>query len=86
MDFDKRNSSMDFSLVASVFQELRIPPPSKLTLLDAQTLRSVHVPPFPADMDALLTGIDSAELALQVKTVLLTVYPAAHVLQVIQDG
>ena len=71
---------MDLSLVASAFETLRLTPPSKLTLLEAQTLASVsaHVPPFPPDMPALLTGVDSRELALQVKKVLLAVYPQEH--------
>jgi tetrapyrrole methylase family protein / MazG family protein len=71
---------MNFSLVASTFETLRLTPPSKLTLLEAQSLASAsaHVPPFPPDMPALLTGIDSRELALQVKKVLLAVYPTEH--------
>jgi len=69
---------MDFKLVSSVFETLRIAPPLKLTLLEAETLSSAHVPPFPPDMPALLTGIDSAELALQVERVLLVVYPKGH--------
>ncbi|MBI5945945.1 MAG: nucleoside triphosphate pyrophosphohydrolase [Chloroflexi bacterium] len=69
---------MNLSLVASVFETLRITPPPKLTLLEAQTLTSAHVPPFPPDIPALLTGIDSAELALQVKKVMLAVYPKEH--------
>jgi tetrapyrrole methylase family protein / MazG family protein len=69
---------MDFTLVSSVFETLRIAPPPKLTLLEAQSLSSMHVPPFPPDMPALLTGIDSPELALQVKKVLLAVYPKEH--------
>lgn len=69
---------MDLSLVASTFETLRLKPPSKLSLLEAQTLASAHVPPFPPDMPALLTGVDSVELALQIKKVLLTVYPKEH--------
>ncbi len=69
---------MDFNLISSTFETLRIAPPPKLTLLEAQTLSSAHVPPFPPDMPALLTGVDSRELALQVKKVLLAVYPKSH--------
>jgi tetrapyrrole methylase family protein/MazG family protein len=69
---------MDFSLVASVFETLRISPPSKLILLEAPTLSSAHVPPGPPDAPALITGLDSPELALQVKTVLLATYPKEH--------
>ncbi len=69
---------MDFSLIASVFDTLNIIPPAKLTLLDARTLSSAHVPPFPPDIPALLIGVDSPELTLQVKKVLLAVYPKEH--------
>lgn len=77
---------MDFNLISSIFDTLRISPPSKLTLLEAQSLSSVHVPPFPPDLPALLIGIDSRELALQVKKVLLAVYPEEHVIHIVKDG
>lgn len=77
---------MDFKLLSSIFDTLRITPPSKLTLLEAQTLSSAHVPPYAPDMPALLTGIDSSELALQVKAVLLTTYPKDHVVQWVING
>jgi tetrapyrrole methylase family protein/MazG family protein len=77
---------MDFSLVARVFETLRIPPPSKLILLEARTLASAHVPPYPPDMPVLLTGINSRELVLQVKTVLLTTYPGEHVIVWVEGG
>jgi tetrapyrrole methylase family protein/MazG family protein len=77
---------MDLSLVTSTFDTLRITPPSKLTLLEAQSLLSAHYPPFPPDMPALLTGIDSHELTLQVKKVLLAVYPQAHEVFVVENG
>ena len=69
---------MDFSLVASVFDTLRLDPPPRLTLLDARTLTGAHVPPFPADFPALLTDVDSPELAAHVRDMLLTVYPMEH--------
>jgi tetrapyrrole methylase family protein/MazG family protein len=77
---------MDFNLISSIFDTLRISPPSKLTLLEAQTLLSVHVPPFPPDIPALLIGIDSRELALQVKKVLIAVYPEVHIINIVKDG
>ena len=77
---------MNLSLVASVFETLRIAPPPKLTLLEAQTLASAHVPPFPPDMPALLTGIDSVELALQIKKVLLVVYPKEHEVHLVEGS
>ena len=71
---------MDFGLISSTFDTLRIAPPSKLTLLEGQSLASAsaHYPPFPPDMPALLTGVDSVDLALQVKKMLLAVYPREH--------
>ena len=77
---------MDFTFVAKTFDVLHISPPSKLTLLEAQTLASAHVPPYPPDMPVLLTNIDSRELALHLKDVLLTTYPGEHVIFVVEDG
>jgi len=77
---------MDFSLVAQVFDSLHLPPPSKLTLLEARTLSSVHVPPFPPDMPVLLIRIESHELALHLKNVLLTTYPNEYVVSILESG
>jgi len=77
---------MDFTFVAKTFDVLHISPPSKLTLLEAQTLASAHVPPYPPDMPVLLTNINSRELALHLKDVLLTTYPGEHVIFVVEDG
>ncbi len=77
---------MDFTLVAQIFDILRIAPPSKLILLEAETLSFAHVPPYPPDMPVLFTNISSAKLALQLKKVLLTTYPAEHVVYVVEGG
>lgn len=77
---------MDFSLVASTFDALRLDPPSKLSLLEAHEFSSAHFPPTPPDVDTLILGIDSQELALQVKKVLLAIYPREHIIQVVEDG
>lgn len=77
---------MDFSLVASVFEALRIPPPSRLILLEARTLSSAHVPPYPPDMPVLLLGVDSSELSAHLKSVLLTTYPKEHAVSVVESG
>src|SRR5215510_905759 len=77
---------MDFSLVTQVFDSLGIPPPSKLVLLEARTLSSAHVPPYPPNMPVLLLGVASRELALHIKIVLLTTYPPDHVIQVTDHG
>jgi tetrapyrrole methylase family protein/MazG family protein len=77
---------MDFTLVSRIFDILQITPPSKLVLLEAQTLASAHVPTFPPDLPALLTDVDSHELALHLKSVLLTTYPKEHGIFVVSEG
>ena len=77
---------MDFSLIARTFETLRLEPPSKLILLEARTLSSAHVPPYPPDMPVLFTEVDSSKLALQLKTVLLTTYPKEHLVQWVGEG
>jgi tetrapyrrole methylase family protein/MazG family protein len=77
---------MDFTQVAKIFDVIGITPPSKLILLEAQTLASAHVPPYPPDMCVLLTNIDSLELALHVRDVLLTTYPKEHLIFIVEDG
>lgn len=69
---------MDFTLVGQTFDILRIPPPSKLILLEAGTLASAHVLPYPPDIPVLFTNVDSQILAQQLKIVLLTTYPREH--------
>jgi tetrapyrrole methylase family protein / MazG family protein len=69
---------MDFNLPAKIFDVLQISVPPKLILLEAQTLASAHVPPFPPDMAVLFTNVASPEIALQLKSVLLTTYPKDH--------
>ncbi len=75
---------MDFSLVASIFDTLRIQPPSRLVLLDARTLAGAHVPPFPPEFPALLTDVDSPELAAHLREVLLAVYPREHEIHLVE--
>ncbi len=77
---------MDFNFISSIFDTLRTTPPSKLTLLEAKEFTSRHYPPTPPDVDALILGIDSRELALQVKDVLLGVYSQEHVVFVVEQG
>src|SRR6266496_492037 len=77
---------MDFTLFAKIFDVLRLSPPPKLILLEAQTLASAHIPPYPPDIPALLTNVDSRELALHLKDILLTTYPKEHVIFVVEEG
>jgi len=69
---------MDFNQIASIFETLRLTPPSKLTLLHAQEFTLRHYPPTPPDVDTLILGIESPELAEQVRTVLHIVYADSH--------
>lgn len=69
---------MDFNYIASIFETLRLTPPSKLTLLNGAEFTLRHYPPTPPDVDTLILEIDSAEMAEQVKTVLGIVYAGSH--------
>jgi tetrapyrrole methylase family protein / MazG family protein len=77
---------MDLSLVAKVFDVLQITPPPRFTVFEAQTLASAHVPSFPPDLPALLANIDSRELALHLKNVLLTTYPQQHAVFAVRES
>ena len=77
---------MDFALLANTFDVLGIEAPARLILLDARTLSTSHVPPYPPDMPVLLTHVDSHELLLRVQSILLTTYPKEHVIYVVYDG
>ena len=74
----------DLLLVASA---LELDSVSRLMLVDGAELAKGHVPPFPADSPALVTGIYNREIAAGVQTVLSSVYPLSHVLQCVDpDG
>ncbi|NJN79603.1 MAG: nucleoside triphosphate pyrophosphohydrolase [Anaerolineales bacterium] len=75
---------MDFSQISSTFDTLRITPPAKLTLLDAHIFTPLHYPPMPPDADTLILNIHSQELALQIKKVLLAVYPKEHEIYLVE--
>ena len=77
---------MDFTRIAVTFSILGFQPPSKLVLIEAADLREAHVLPTPPDCATLITGIDSAELAAQVRSVLLAVYPKGHTILSVTGG
>src|SRR5688500_12817543 len=77
---------MDFTLVSHIFDTLGVAPPSRLILLEAWTLASAHVPPFPPDMPVLLMNVSSQELGAHLKDVLLTTYPAEHLVYLVESG
>lgn len=69
---------MDFNQINSIFEMLRLAPPSKLTLLDAQEFSLRHYPLTPPDVDTLILHIDSSEMAAKVKFVLSAAYAGSH--------
>jgi tetrapyrrole methylase family protein/MazG family protein len=75
---------MDLELVSRTFATLRLAPTPRLLLLEAWTLADAHVPPFPPEFPALLTGVDSVELAAHIRDVLLTVYPKGHEISLVE--
>jgi len=77
---------MDFSLITPVFRTLCIDAPARLIVLEAGTLAGAHVPPFPPDWPALLVGVNSGELALHLKAVLLGAYPEEHPVIAVDRG
>lgn len=77
---------MDFSRIASIFETLRLSPPSKLILLEGREFALRHYPPTPPDADTLIVEIESAEMAAQVKIVLSAVYAGSHIVWKVESG
>jgi tetrapyrrole methylase family protein/MazG family protein len=77
---------MDFSYIASIFETLRLTPPSKLTLLEGREFTLRHYPPTPPDVDTLIVGIDSAEMAGKVREVLGVVYAGSQIVWKVESG
>lgn len=69
---------MDFKYIQSIFETLRLTPPSKLTLLNGAEFTLKHYPPTPPDVDTLILNIESAEMLEQVKFVLHAAYADSH--------
>ena len=51
---------LDLSLAADAFKTLGIEPPSPLSVVEAQSLLGMHVPPVPADAALLVTGLEGS--------------------------
>ncbi len=71
-------SLLDLSPICSAFG---LDSASRLALVDAGELLSRHVPSFPPDAPALVLGI-GPEMFPAIQTVLASVYPPAHTIQV----
>ncbi len=67
--------------IVPVFSTLGLESCSRLTLVDAAELANGHVPRFPPDAGALVTGFDNGEMAEGVKKSLSSVYPLSHVVK-----
>jgi len=77
---------MDLSLLVQTFSALRLQQTSRLVLLEARTLADAHVPPYPLELPALLMGVDSRELALHLRDVLLAVCPKEQSVFIVDGG
>ncbi len=77
---------MDLSLVKSAFESLQIDPPSPLSLLEAQGMIGMHVPPVPADVPLMVTGLYSGEAADVVQSVLAASYPGDFQVRLVHAG
>lgn len=77
---------MDFNQINSIFEMLRLTPPSKLTLLSGEEFTLRHYPPTPPDVDTLILDIASPEMAQQVRTVLHIVYADSHKVSVVGNA
>ncbi len=66
------------SFLEPTFSALGIDPYPRLTLWDALTLGSAHVPGFPPDVPALIAQVYSKLVASEIKAVLNEIYPDEH--------
>ncbi|HEY5983796.1 MAG TPA: nucleoside triphosphate pyrophosphohydrolase [Anaerolineales bacterium] len=66
------------SFIEPVFAALGLDPFPRLTLCDALTLGTHHVPLFPPDAPALVAQVYSRLVAAEVKSVLNAIYPDQH--------
>jgi tetrapyrrole methylase family protein / MazG family protein len=67
----------------SIFSALGLESVSRLMLVDAAEFDGSHMPPFPPDASALVTGIGGMKGMAEVKRVLSSVYPQAFLLKLV---
>jgi tetrapyrrole methylase family protein/MazG family protein len=77
---------MDLELAGAVLDGLGAGDARRVVLMDAAELGSAHVPPAPPDIPLLIMGLDSAEVAAGVKSVLLANYPGNHSVHLVRRG
>jgi tetrapyrrole methylase family protein/MazG family protein len=69
--------------LSSVFSALGLESVSRLMLVDAAEFAGGHVPPFPPDAPALVTGIGGLKGMADIMQVLSSVYPQAFLLKLV---
>jgi tetrapyrrole methylase family protein/MazG family protein len=77
---------MDYSRIASIIDSLDIPHPERLVLIDARSLSSAHVPPFPIDWPVMIFGIFDDEQRHNVSSVLESAYPSDHEIWIVEGS
>jgi tetrapyrrole methylase family protein / MazG family protein len=78
-------SGIPFDKLASIFELLGLAECMQISLVDAAELSNKHVPPFPADVPALVIGVYNSELAARLMKVLCSVYPEAHLVKIVAE-
>jgi tetrapyrrole methylase family protein/MazG family protein len=77
---------MNLALNPATLATLDLTSTLRLVVLEARSLVEAHVPPFPPDFPALMTGVDSPELAAHLRDMLLAVYPPEHIIVIVEEG
>jgi tetrapyrrole methylase family protein / MazG family protein len=73
----------DLTSLSQTFRSLGLENTEGVFLIQATGMMNHHVPPFTPEMPALITGINSQTTLDEIKTILFSVYPADHPVQVI---
>jgi tetrapyrrole methylase family protein / MazG family protein len=78
---------MPHNSLDSILAMLEIEAGSTLTIFDARRAAGLHLPPFPADLPALLLNLDEPDVLAAVRSMLEAVYPDSHGLRLVEtDG
>src|SRR5512133_874838 len=84
-DVKLRGVFMNRDELFSLFSVLELESVPRFTLVNTAEFSDAHVPPFPPDAPALITGLGTQANLSMVKTVLSTVYPQTFTLKLV-DG
>jgi tetrapyrrole methylase family protein/MazG family protein len=77
---------MDYSKITAIVDFLGIRQPERWILIDAGSLNSAHVPPFPIDWPVMIFGIVDSDLTKQVSSILESAYPSNHEIWLIEGS